>query len=339
MLFTGAPLTGWRHWDPGQQPPGMRLDARAESSAGGQRFSAARWPAAGNVLSAAPGYGDIYSEARFGAHRLHLDFQLPVQPDWVPAKLAGTGGVFIAGRYEIELRGAAPESPPEHRCGALNGFKAPDVEVAMQPGVWQELEVEYTPQGEGGRISVWLNGTRIHHNADARRAHAARLHRVAGRVAGPGDRCACRPTPRRSATPTSGCRSRTARRQPSGICSAVGDLADVVGAEVVFLLGVQVLEHQRHRLRQVVQDAQVGGVVDVAAAGAHLVHDHAHLLLHREILGVGGHDAVAEQAHRRAHHGGILVVQPRGVDQVDQVHVGGELGPVDGVEQAANVVG
>ena len=102
---------------------------------------------------------------------------------------------------------------------------------------------------------------------------------------------------------------------------------------------MQVLEHQRHRLRQVVQDAQVGGVVDVAASGAHLVHDHAHLLLHREILGVGGDDAVAEQAHRGAHHGGILVVQPRGVDQVDQVHVGGELGPVDGVEQAANVVG
>ena len=166
VLFTGAPLSGWRHWDPGQQPPGMRLDRRAESTAGGQQFDAARWPAAGNVLTAAPGYGDIYSDARFGEHRLHLDFQLPAQPDWVPAKLAGTGGVFVAGRYEIEIRGAAPESPPEHRCGALNGFKAPDVEVAVQPGVWHELEVEYTPDGDGGRISVWLNGTRIHHNAD-----------------------------------------------------------------------------------------------------------------------------------------------------------------------------
>ena len=166
VLFTGAPLTGWRHWDPGQQPPGMRLDARAESTAGGQQFSAARWPAAGSVLTAAPGYGDIYSEARFAGHRLHLDFQLPAQPDWVPGKLAGTGGVFIAGRYEIEIRGASPESAPEYRCGALNGLKAPDVAPAMQPGAWHELEVEYIPHGAAGRISVWLNGTRIHHDVE-----------------------------------------------------------------------------------------------------------------------------------------------------------------------------
>ena len=165
VLFTGAPLTGWRHWDPGQQPPGMRLDGRAQSTAGGQRFSAARWSAAGNVLTAVPGAGDIVSEARFGAHRLHLDFQLPSEPDWVPGKFRGTGGVFVAGRYEIEIRGPAPESAPEYRCGALNGLKAPDVEVAAKPGAWQELEVEveYTPDGAGARISVWLNGDRIHH--------------------------------------------------------------------------------------------------------------------------------------------------------------------------------
>ena len=165
-LFTGAPLRGWRHWDPSQQPPGMRLDGRAQSSSGGQRFSAARWPAAGSVLTAAPGGGDIYSEARFGAHRLHLDFQLPPEPEWVPGTLRGTGGVFVAGRYEIELRGPAPESAPEYQCGALLGRKAPDVDAAAPAGEWQELEVEYTPAGaggDGGRISVWLNGSRIHH--------------------------------------------------------------------------------------------------------------------------------------------------------------------------------
>ena len=164
VLFTGAPLTGWRHWDPGQQPPGMRLDQRAASTTGGQRFEGGRWSAAGSVLTAVPGYGDIYSEARFGAHRLHLDFQLPREPEWVPGTLRGTGGVFIAGRYEIELRGPAPESAPEYRCGAISGLKAPDVNAAGAPGVWQELEAEYTPEGDGARLSVWLNGSRIHHN-------------------------------------------------------------------------------------------------------------------------------------------------------------------------------
>ena len=163
VLFTGAPLQGWQHWDPGRQPPGMRLDPRAESTAGGQRFDAGRWSAAGSVLTAVPGYGDICSEARFGAHRLHLDFQLPREPEWVPGTLRGTGGVFVAGRYEIELRGPAPDSAPEYRCGALNGLKAPDVDAAGAPGAWQELEVEYTPAGDGGRVSVWLNGSRIHH--------------------------------------------------------------------------------------------------------------------------------------------------------------------------------
>ena len=43
VLFTGTPLQGWRHWDPGRQPPGMRLDKRAESTSGGQRFEAGRW--------------------------------------------------------------------------------------------------------------------------------------------------------------------------------------------------------------------------------------------------------------------------------------------------------
>jgi hypothetical protein len=72
--------------------------------------------------------------------------------------------VFVAGRYEIELRGPAPESAPEYRCGALNGLKAPDVDAVGASGTWQELEVEYTPVGDVGRLSVWLNGSRIHHD-------------------------------------------------------------------------------------------------------------------------------------------------------------------------------
>jgi hypothetical protein len=144
----------------------MRLDKRAETTQGGKQFSDARWSTDGRVLVAAPGYGDIYSNERFSEHRIHLDFQIPSEPDWVPEKFRGTGGVFITGRYEIEIRARNSASACEHHCGALSGIKGPDIDAVKDGEVWQELEIEYVPRGDGGQVSVWLNGKRIHHKVD-----------------------------------------------------------------------------------------------------------------------------------------------------------------------------
>lgn len=162
VLFDRAPLADWTHWDLSMQAAGMRLDGRAETSSGGQKFTAARWSSAGRVLTAAPGRGDIVSRARFARHRLHLSFLLPEEPVWLPAKFRGTSGVFLGGQYEIELRAAADGTAPEHRCGALNGVKPPDAEVTPEVGQWHELEAEYTPSAGGARLSVWLDGQRLH---------------------------------------------------------------------------------------------------------------------------------------------------------------------------------
>ena len=87
------------------------------------------------------------------------------------------------------------------------------------------------------------------------------------------------------------------------------------------------------------EHAQIGAVVDGAIARADLVHDHAHFFPHGQVLGVRGDDAIAEQAHALARQGGVVVVEPRAVHQVHQIHVGREPGAIDGVQQAPDVGG
>jgi hypothetical protein len=126
-LLNGHELTGW-------QP-------RSAEHAG-------CWRIRGGVLAAAPPCVDLLTTATFEDFRLHAEFKYPP---------GGNSGVYLRGRYEVQIQDDAGEALDPLRIGAVYGFLAPSAAAALPAGVWQTLDVELV----GRRVTVVLNGTTI----------------------------------------------------------------------------------------------------------------------------------------------------------------------------------
>ena len=168
VLFDGRDLSQWRHWDPSVEPLAIGIDRRADSSSGGVNYEHARWRIDGRAMVARPGFGDVVTEAKFGNYHLHVDVLVPslpgpMEPSGVPESFRGRSGIYLAGRYEIEIADSHKRDPSTTSMGAIYGEKAPDLNASRQPGQWQSYDIYFRhKQDEDRVVSVWLNGTQIH---------------------------------------------------------------------------------------------------------------------------------------------------------------------------------
>lgn len=155
VLFDGENLDKWRHWDPTDNPKGIRVDRRAHTAGGKQEFSQARWVVKDKSVMARPGFGDIMTRNNYRNYKLHLQFLLPEEPDYYPDRFCGASGVYLDGRYELDL-GAV-------NCGRIMGYKEPDAKIRVEMGKWHALEIAFRKtDGHFPRLSAWINGIQIH---------------------------------------------------------------------------------------------------------------------------------------------------------------------------------
>ena len=164
LLSKGGDLSAWRHWDPSVEPRAIGLDERADTTSGGPRYDLARWNRKGQSVVARPGFGDIVTRQSFGDGVYRVDFLIPDEPRDVPAKFKGNSGVFIDGKWEIQIIDSFGASQVDDKmtCGALFGVAAPLVNACNAPGTWQSLEVTVQHRDGGAELSAWLNGRQIH---------------------------------------------------------------------------------------------------------------------------------------------------------------------------------
>jgi hypothetical protein len=80
--------------------------------------------------------------------RLHAEFRIPP---------GGNSGIYLRGRYEVQIQDDAGKALDPLRMGGIYGFIAPSVDAARAAGEWQTLDVELV----GRRVTVALNGTTI----------------------------------------------------------------------------------------------------------------------------------------------------------------------------------
>ena len=123
----GAGLSGWR--------------PRAPQHAG-------CWTVSSGILSATPPCVDLVTEARFDDFRLQLEFRYPP---------GSNSGVYLRGRYEVQIQDDRGMAVDPLRIGGLYGFIAPRTNAAARPNEWQSMDIELI----GRRISVKLNGTEV----------------------------------------------------------------------------------------------------------------------------------------------------------------------------------
>lgn len=104
---------------------------------------------------------------------LHLEFRLPYMPE-ARDQGRGNSGVYIQGRYECQILDSFGQTPAFNGAGSLYRYRAPQVNMALPPLVWQTYDIRFTAPrwaGDGtkirnARITSWLNGVVIHDDVE-----------------------------------------------------------------------------------------------------------------------------------------------------------------------------
>jgi len=150
VLFDGRDLARWTAGD--GKPAGWKVDA-------------------GEVEIVA-GAGDIQTKDAFGDCQLHLEFKMP--PAAGDSQHRGNSGVFLMGRYEIQVLDSF-ENPTyaDGQCAALYGQHPPLVNACRKPGEWQSYDLVFrAPRFEKGalaspaRATLFHNGVLVHDHAE-----------------------------------------------------------------------------------------------------------------------------------------------------------------------------
>jgi len=94
------------------------------------------------------GNADLVSDKTFQDLKLHLEFN--VEPK-------SNSGVYLRGRYEIQILDDPTKVTEEHGCGALYSRIAPKLDATKPAGEWQTFDITLV----GRRLTVVLNGKTI----------------------------------------------------------------------------------------------------------------------------------------------------------------------------------
>jgi hypothetical protein len=131
QLFNGKDLTGWR-----MDGPGTTV-WKVEN---------------GNLIS--PGNGpELIHDSKFKDFKLHVEFNCGA---------TSNSGIYLRGRYEVQIETDSIEEPPSHHMGGVYGFLAASPELPRTPGEWQSFDITLI----GRWITVVQNGQTIIDNKE-----------------------------------------------------------------------------------------------------------------------------------------------------------------------------
>jgi Domain of Unknown Function (DUF1080) len=132
QLFNGKDLTGWK-------------PANSDSTV--------EWEVEdGSLLT--PGHGpELINQSQFEDFKLHIEFK--IEPN-------SNSGIYLRGRYEVQVESNSMQEPPSHHTGGIYGFIAPSPEMPPKPGEWQTFDITLV----GRTITVVQNGKTIIDNQE-----------------------------------------------------------------------------------------------------------------------------------------------------------------------------
>ena len=131
-LFNGKDLTGWEPTDPATN----------------------HWVARDGVLLNESKGANLTTTRKFDDFKLHLEYNCPE---------GGNSGVYLRGRYEIQIEYEAPGTEDQFHCmGAIYGFLAPAVELPRKPGEWESFDITLV----GRRLTMVRNGVKTIDNQE-----------------------------------------------------------------------------------------------------------------------------------------------------------------------------
>jgi hypothetical protein len=131
-LFNGKDLTGW--------------------SMSTSNPSAAWKVEDGKLVS--PGHGaELITDSKFEDFKLHIEFN---------SSPNANSGVYLRGRYEVQVETNSVQEPSSHHTGGVYGFLAPSPQLPRKPGEWQSFDITLV----GRMITIVQNGQTIINNQE-----------------------------------------------------------------------------------------------------------------------------------------------------------------------------
>jgi 3-keto-disaccharide hydrolase len=124
-LFNGVDLTGW-HVVQGNN----------------------EWEVADGVLCNLKTGGNLVTDQTFTDFQLQLEFRYAKR---------GNSGVYLRGRYEVQVLDGPTEEPDSHLQGAIYGFLTPSEIVTNGPDEWNTFEITLV----GRLVTVVVNGKTV----------------------------------------------------------------------------------------------------------------------------------------------------------------------------------
>ena len=131
-LFDGRDFAGWTF----DNPP-----------------KASSWQVENGCLVNKSAGSNISTKQRFRDFKLHVEVNCPTNAN---------SGIYLRGRYEVQVEDDSLDEPPSHHMGAIYGFIAPAPEQPRRPGVWQSFDITFL----GRFVTVVQNGVTIINNQE-----------------------------------------------------------------------------------------------------------------------------------------------------------------------------
>ena len=125
-LFNGKDLTGWTMTDPNTKTPWTVVDGALTSPTHGP---------------------EIINSQKFRDFKLHVEFKVNDNSN---------SGVYLRGRYEVQVETNSAQEPPSHHMGGIYGFIAAKPEIRTA-NVWHNYDITLI----GRTVTVVLDGKAV----------------------------------------------------------------------------------------------------------------------------------------------------------------------------------
>jgi hypothetical protein len=113
------------------------------------------WSVVEDVATNTPPANNLVSKEKFKDFKIEAEYKLAPK---------GNSGIYLRGRYELQLYDdltGDPNTQPQHKHMAIYGRTPTSTQASKPAGEWQRMEAVIV----GNRVTVTLNGTRVHDNA------------------------------------------------------------------------------------------------------------------------------------------------------------------------------